>query len=185
MSVPEKIKTGDYLILKSFISYTKLKPTAEEPFKENIKDVGHQITVVERTDNRSEDVYGDVNLFSTGLSFKAPKHYHIEILEHPDLHKTGYTLIGGPRILNPGDDQEVVLPLYKYKEVEDLELPFRAALIVLRQTEYSTIASESYTREEEKFYEERKPMGRGKQTKLGSTPSSKPSKMSRGSNHMF
>lgn len=120
----------------------KLHPNAEEPFKEVHSDVGYEISVVGREDNRVEDIYGDVNVFTTGLVLRAPKNYHFELLEHPQLYKTGYSLAGAPRIINPGDESEILLPLYKFKESEDLELPFRAAILVLRQTEYALIRLE-------------------------------------------
>lgn len=197
MSIPQKIRSGDSLVLPNPIGFIKLKPNAEAPFKENFKDVGHQITVIERTDNRIEDVYADVNTFSTGLSLTAPKHYHLEIIEHPDLYKAGYMLVGGPRVINPGNTEEIQLPLYKYKEVEDIELPFRAALIILRQTEYAPISTESLKKgyEEERYQEtgsysdRRMPAGRGSRAFIGSGRngmfSGASAKPRGGGNHMF
>lgn len=183
-----KIRSGDVLVIPSVISFTKLKPTAEEPFKESFKSVGYEITIIERTDNRTDDIFGDVNLFSTGLILNAPKHYHLEIIEHPALHKAGYMLIGGPRIINPDNTEELVIPLYKFKEVEDIELPFRAAIMVLRQTEYCSLSGGS-KREMPQFddrsgnrYQNRS----AKSTKDMSQSSRVQSKVQpKGNNHMF
>jgi hypothetical protein len=196
MSVPPKVRVNSSLFLASAISVVKLKPTAEPPFKEDIKNIAFEITIIERVDNRADDVYGDVNDFSTGLILNAPKHYHIEIIEHPALHKTGYMLVGGPRIINPDNTEELILPLYKFKESEDLELPFRAAQLVLRETEYSTLSTDTlkggYDRDDDRYQEERRPQGRGAPGKPGrggasfhgqGTRASKT--MGRGGNHMF
>ncbi len=134
-----KIRSGDILLIPSVLSYTKLKPTAEDPFKDELNQVGYEITIIERSNNRTEDITNDVNEFATGIVMNAPKHYHLEIIEHPSLYKTGYSLVGAPRIINPGNAEELVLPLMKFKDAEDLELPFRAALVVVRQTEYCSL----------------------------------------------
>jgi len=196
MSVPPKIRTGDSLIVQGSISYIKLKPTAEAPFKENIKDIGYEITVIERLDNRADDVYGDVNMFSTGLILNAPKHYHVEVIEHPALHKAGYMLVGGPRIINPENTEELLLPLYKYKEVEDIELPFRVAVIVLRETEYCNLSADvlkkgyDRDREEDRYQDDRRAHSRAPQVKsarggLSSSSLKTPKSLGKGGNHMF
>jgi hypothetical protein len=104
--------------------------------KEVQSDIGWELAVIGRDENRVEDVFQDVNVFTTGISVECPKGYHVEIVGHPALHKAGYTLMDSPKIINPDDRSEIKIPLYKFKEVEDLELPFRVALIVLRQSEY-------------------------------------------------
>jgi len=132
----KNISADGYAILNNTLNVVKLHPDAEEPFKENPRDVGWELTIIGREENRVEDVFTDVNVFTTGVQVTAPKNYHLEIVEHPQLFKAGYALAGGPRIINPSDTSEILVPLYKFKEVEDLELPFRAAVLVLRQTEY-------------------------------------------------
>lgn len=132
----KNIAADGYAILNNTLNVVKLHPDAEEPFKENPRDVAWELTIIGREENRVEDVFTDVNVFTTGVQVTPPKNYHLEIVEHPQLYKAGYALAGGPRIINPSDTSEILVPLYKFKEVEDLELPFRAALLVLRQTEY-------------------------------------------------
>jgi len=135
----KKMRSNDILLSPTPITAIKLRPEAEIPSKENYKNVGHDLIVIARCDNRTEDVYGDANTFSTGLILKAPKNYHLEIVEHPSLHKAGYMLVGAPHIINPDSNEELILSLYKFKESEDLELPFRAALVILRVSEYASI----------------------------------------------
>jgi hypothetical protein len=136
-----KVIAGGISILTSPITCTTTRPDAEAPFKENHKSVAWEVTIVGRTDNRAEDVYGDVNTFETGLVLNSPAGHHLEVIEHPALHKAGYMLIGGPIIIDPENTEELILPLYKYRESEDIELPFRAALLVLRATEYAPVLS--------------------------------------------
>lgn len=130
-----------YLFLNGLAHVTKLHPNAEIPFKEHQFDATWELTVIGRDENRVEDVFQDVNVFTTGISLKCPKGYHFEIIEHPQLYKAGYSMVGGPRIINPEDESEIKLPLMKFKETDDIELPFRAAVIILRQTEYMPIDS--------------------------------------------
>lgn len=132
-----------YLYLNSTVTVKKLHPNAELPFKENQFDAAWELSVISRDENRVEDVLQDVNVFNTGISVSGPKNYHFEVIEHPQLYKAGYSLVGGPRIVNPEDDSEIQVPLMKFKECEDLELPYRAALLILRQTEHITIAAET------------------------------------------
>lgn len=129
-----------YKSLNSISMVRKLHPNAEAPFKEKPYDAGWELTIIGRDENRVEDVYNDVNVFTTGLSVIAPKGYHFEIMEHPQLFKAGYSLQGGVRVVNPEDESEILVPLMKFKESEDLELPFRAALLVLRETNYVPMA---------------------------------------------
>ena len=130
-------------VLSSSMHVSLLHPDAEVPSRENETDVGLDITVVSRCDSRAEDYQQDVNTFATGLIIRPPRHYHVEIIAHPALYKAGYMLTGSPLIINPGNNEELILPLYKYKESEDLELPFRAAIAVLRITEYAGVAVEA------------------------------------------
>lgn len=134
--VPNK---NGVLMNKYAAACVKLSPEVELPAKERITDVGWDITVISRDANRSEDVQGDVNVYCCGISFRPPEHYHFELYEHPSLHKAGYSLMGAPRIINPEDEDEVKIPLFKFKDTEDLALPFPAAVAVLKVTEYAVM----------------------------------------------
>lgn len=136
------------------IKAIKLHPNAEALVKDDISQIGYDLSIVARDANRVEDIYSDSNLFTTGLALEAPPHCHIEIIEHPQLYKTGYTLLGGPRIINPGDHGEVMIPLLKFREGEDLELPFRAVQIVLRETEHAVVTSVGASPMNSDYYED-------------------------------
>jgi len=163
-------------VLYQPIKVSKLHPDAELISKETENDAGWDLTIVSRCDSRAEDVSQDVNTFSTGLVIKPPPHYHLEVIPHPSLYKTGYMLAGSPIIINPHNEEELILPLFKYREAEDLELPFKAALVVLRLTEYAVVAHDAVptirrqraTRMEEEeieFVSAPKKNAKGRQTK--------------------
>lgn len=113
-------------------------PDAETPFTDHITDPGYNLTIVQRCDNRTEDMCNDVNTFSIGMVITPPINYHVEIIPHPQLYKAGYMLLG-PLIIPPGNEEEVILPLYKFKDVSDLELPFVAGIMIVRETEYCSL----------------------------------------------
>lgn len=136
MSATSYLDTEGYIRQFESVKVFKHHPNAEELTTEGKLNPTHELSVIGREEGRVEDVYGDVNVFTTGLSILAPKNFHAEIIEHPQLYKTGYSLVGGPRVVFPGDNGEILLPLYKFKEAEDLELPFRAAIIVFRPSLY-------------------------------------------------
>ena len=121
------------------VNTQKLHPNAEPLSRDAETHASYELTIVGRDENRVEDLQGDVNVFTTGLSLNIPPNFHAEIVEHPQLYKTGYMMVGGPRIVHPKDDSEILIPLYKYKEAEDLELPFRAAQIIFRPTVYLNV----------------------------------------------
>jgi hypothetical protein len=131
------------------LTVNKITPNAEHPFKERFTDPGYIITAVSRSENRAEDLTSEVNTFQTGLVIAPPLNYHCEIIPHPSLYKAGYMLVG-PLVIPPGSMEELVIPLYKYKDSEDLELPFMVGLMMVRSTEYSDVgASRDFRRVEE------------------------------------
>jgi hypothetical protein len=138
-----KFRQYELLHIRRPIQVTRLDPNAEVPSKETLSDVYHDISVVKREDNRVDDVQNDANTFGTGLRIQPPRDYHIEIFEHPELYKAGYSLVGGVRFINPTDEGELILPLMKFKEGEDIELPFKVAVMVLRETQYANVALSS------------------------------------------
>lgn len=122
------------------IKYQKTHPKAEEPFKEEQSDVRYNLTLISRTENRAEDDTGEVNDFGTGLNIHVPQGYYFEMVAHPHLHKHGYMLASGVQIIDDTHTGEITVSLYKYKDAEDLELPFQAVQLILRQAVYAHLA---------------------------------------------
>jgi hypothetical protein len=122
------------------VAVQKLVPDAVFPHKEHDStDVTYEINVSGRTDNRAEDDLQEVNNFSTGLVITPPVGLYVQIIPHPDLHKHGYSLIRNPMLIQPGNTAELIIPLYKFKETEDLELPFPAVQMVVHRAVYAHI----------------------------------------------
>lgn len=125
------------------VSVKLLLPEASFPSKEEGKggDVGYGVSLVQRSENRSEDTTHEVNNFRTGITLSPPRGYYIEMIATSSLHKHGYFLATGTSIINPGNTGELIVPLYKFKEVSDIELPFRAVQIIVKPAVYSYISS--------------------------------------------
>ena len=127
--------------LKEKINVLKMHPNAVFPYRENEKDIGLDITLIGRVENRAEDETYHVNCFSTGLAVKPPDGYYFEMFARSSLHKHGYTLATGTSIIDPEYRGELIVPLYKYQESEDLEMPFRAVQIILKPIVYAHMQS--------------------------------------------
>ena len=116
---------------KSTVVITKLTPNAEYPYKEG-QSVIYDITAVSRTNNRAEDSSCDTNDFNTGIAFEIPRGYYLELSAHNSLYKHGYLFVG-PTIIDQNATAELIITLYKFKEVDDIELPLIVARLVLKE----------------------------------------------------
>jgi dUTP pyrophosphatase len=138
-SLNTKIPSNGINYLANPVHWVKMVPQAEAPFKERLSDVGWNVTLIGRVDNRIEDTIGEVNMYHTGIQLVAPSGYHFELVALSNLYKTGYMLASGLTIIDPEYRGELLVPLFKYKEAEDLELPFRAVQLVLRETVHAHV----------------------------------------------
>ena len=127
--------------IKKPFEIQKLRPDAEIPYKEegNESSATYNITLISRSDGRTEDEINDVNEFETGIVLVPPPGYHIEIVGKNNLYKTGYELVGGTMIIDPETRNALVVPLKKFKEGQDLEMPYQAVQMVIRKTEHAHI----------------------------------------------
>ncbi len=118
----------------------KMHPKAEVPYLDFEKEAGFNLQIVERCNNREEDATHAVNTFTTGLKIRCPKHYHAEIFPHPALWKSGYMLMGPLIIQSKEVEEEVIIPLLKFLDGDDIELPMTVGILVLRLTERVTVS---------------------------------------------
>ncbi len=102
----------------------------ERPLREGDSS-GFQITVIKRTDNRVEDVTGDTNDFDTGLQLKLNPGTYVELVPNNNLHRSGYTMFG-PIVLDSTTIGSIVIPLYKFREGDDIEVPVVVARAFLK-----------------------------------------------------
>lgn len=107
----------------AYVGVIKLTPVAAFPRKVNDLSPCYSLTLAQREDNRAEDTAYRVEKFLTNLAFKIPEGYYIEITANSFLANQGYFLAQGTVIVTPNDTDELVISLYKYAEMPDLELP--------------------------------------------------------------
>lgn len=101
------------------------------PPEESATNPCFELELVSRTDDRSEDDLHAVNEFGTGLIIRPPHKHYIMILASDMLHKTGYRLATGPKIITADNMSEVKIQLYKETDGNDLELPYSGAVKML------------------------------------------------------
>lgn len=116
-----------------------IRPEIQLPLRKAEGDVGWEVTLLNRKDNRSEDAYQDVNYFLTGIQLPRDSSFYYEIVPKNDLIKMGYCMLG-PMVID-STHGELAIPLYKFKETEDIELPFAAVQLLLHSRETSGFVS--------------------------------------------
>ncbi len=118
----------------------KVHPQAEFPTKERPCHVGWEVTLISRTENRAEDETGEINDFGTGIHVTPPEGYFLEMIASRSLHRHGY-MLPGPVIIEPGARGELMVPLFKFRESDDISLPFGAVRLLTRPTVYAHISN--------------------------------------------
>lgn len=113
--------------------FSLLDGQADRPAKKHPTHPALELVLIERTENRYEDIALDINEFRTGLHINPPKGYHYEVVADPKLYRHGYFLVNSPIVLDPDMIGEIIVPLYKFKESDDLSLPFTACQLILRK----------------------------------------------------
>ena len=136
---------------KIYVKAVQLHPQAEVPTKEE-GDVSWVITLVGRTENRAEDDFGEMNGFCTGLQLCPPEGYYLEVMALPALYKHGYNLAAGPIIIGPNNKDELVVPLMKFRETNDLELPIQAVQVIVKASVPAFVTKAKNTQQPEPQY---------------------------------
>jgi len=126
-------KTRDYNNIKTDelpIRFQTLSPHVKAPYKEYPTEVGWKIQLNERTDGRLDDAFGEISMFDTKLILQAPPNYYLEVRGEDELYRLGYYIPGGSLIIQPLDHNEIVIPLIKFMETPDLELPMDVLRVI-------------------------------------------------------
>ena len=129
----------DLTFIKEPMDVWCINPDAQMPAKANPSDVGYDIVITGRKDNRVEDRLNDLNPYHTGLAIVPPKGYHFEIIAHPSLGQQGYTLGNAITVVDPNARGELMINLFKFREGPDIEVPTRAAQLIVRETVYCRV----------------------------------------------
>ena len=137
--LPKKIFNGVSWVLDDTLKVTKVHAEAQDLHRENDTDVTWAVTLIGRAENRIEDVVGEVGYFNTGLKLTPPAHHHLEVVARPNLHKLGYEIPSGTIVLQPSSTNELIVPLRKVHEGQDLELPYQAVDVIIRPSVYASL----------------------------------------------
>lgn len=122
------------------INVTKLSQIAVFPAKRHPDNPYYGLSIVQREDERPEDTAYRTENFMTNLAFDVPEGHYLEITANKNLHIQGYLLAQGSIIVGPSDNTELIIPLYKYAELPDLDLPSDVLQFTLQKTVPSNCA---------------------------------------------
>ena len=112
-----------------------LKEGAVPPTKVRASDTGYDITVIS-----CEQKQHGVVMYDTGVSFQAPDGYYLDVVPRSSLYKQGYFLVNSIGIIDNSYRGTVRLCLAKLNpDVPDLQLPFRAAQVIVRKLHHMTL----------------------------------------------
>lgn len=111
------------------------RPNAEIPFRDSIYDVAFKMTLIEKSDKRQQDDVSESNNYETYIAAEFPVGFHAEITGTEELLSKGYMLAISPLIISSNNRSPIKIPLFKFREGEDLELPYACVAVILRQTE--------------------------------------------------
>ena len=128
-----------------YVNYSLLRADAHAPERQTAESASFDMTLVERTDGRHEDATGDVNVYSTGVTISPPPGYYCEIVIRPSLVEQGYMLATGTVIVDSSYRGEIKIPLYKYKDTRDLDLPCRAVQLIVKKSHRAYVAKDTKT----------------------------------------
>ena len=118
------------------VRWQALRPGIPEPIKRLESDAGWEICLVGRTGNRLDDEVNAVNLYDTGIRCAPPPGFYLELIATQELYKHGYCLPSGGVHYQPEDWEEIVVPLVKMSDGDDIETPFNGIRIVPKRVEY-------------------------------------------------
>jgi len=110
------------------------------PCKNHPTDACWDVMLVKRFDVEVDEV-GKTTMFGTGLILEPPEGYHCLLFSRSSLHKLGYRLATGVSVIDNGYRGEILVPLTKESEGEDLVLPFRGIQIYFEKTKKIHLAA--------------------------------------------
>ncbi len=126
---------------KLVTKFTPFSGEAERPELGNGMDPSFYFSITQRCNRRVEDAFQDYNAFTTDLKLLPPDGYHIEIWGSERLVNAGYEMVGPKIVFN--DNDIVTVQLKKFKDVEDLSLPFHGLRGILVQSSPTLIHASS------------------------------------------
>lgn len=115
------------------LEYFKMSDSAYDPKRIDMTSSRWDIYLIGRQDGVREDVFGEITKFNTNLQITVPEGYMSMIVAKSILGNLGYEIPSGIQTIFPGDTSELIVPLRKTKNTDDLDLPIAAVEIFMIQ----------------------------------------------------
>ena len=114
------------------VAYVQTRhPHANIPELDCEESVCYNLDLVERCDGQTEDMVNNVTLFDTGIVIKPPEGFYFEIIPSPQLYKSGYMMASSIEVIEPNYRGNIMVPLLKFKDADDLKTPVIGAVKLL------------------------------------------------------
>jgi hypothetical protein len=117
-------------IQNSQIDVRKTKPNAEYPFLNDDNKIGFEVVLIGRTDDRVDDTVNEICMFDTGIIFSPVSNSYAFLIADVELMQKGYTILS-PILIENDTDEPISVPLFKFRDAPDLELPCKGVKLVL------------------------------------------------------
>jgi len=112
------------------INVRKAVPNAEYPFLSEENKVGIDVVLIARTDDRVDDTVNEICMFDTGIIFSPTSNCYALLTADLELMQKGYTLLS-PILIDHDTDEPLSIPLFKFRDAPDLELPCKGVKLVM------------------------------------------------------
>lgn len=112
---------------KDSLKYSSFYPDIDP--NKDLEDVGFYLTIANRNGDRPQDNFQSINTYTLGISFQCPTDRVLFISATNALVRQGYMLCS-PMIIEPRNNEEVKIDLFKFSDKDDLILPFHKGLRV-------------------------------------------------------
>lgn len=120
--------------------YTLTHPDTQPPYRENETDPENSICITKKFGNRTMDNFQEYNEYTLSCKFYPAPGYYLEICPTDQLLRAGYEMTSKKIIYSPDCDDRILLK--KYKDSDDLNLPFTNGLIgIFHECKYMLLHS--------------------------------------------
>lgn len=127
------IKTKAYITSLPKFRVCKTNKDAIIPTKNNISDVGYDITIIKLHKQLNENTF----LYDTGIKIIPDFGYYTELVPRSSLSKSGYMLSNSIGIIENSYRGNLYVALTKIeKNAKDLVLPFKCTQLIFKKQEY-------------------------------------------------
>ena len=98
----------------------------------SIDNVGYDLHIIKIDEELTKKSSSDIIVYDTGVSFKIPLGYYLQLHPRSSIIKSGYMLANSTGIIDPSYSGTIKVPLIKMDKLKkDIELPSRVVQLVL------------------------------------------------------